>query len=216
MLYVVVFITGFLLSGIWFALNMLLSLKAKNSKQLLMFSPLLSAVVPAVMIWLLMGDHPFHFEKLADHKVWIAAAVTLAAVCTVVLAGPRNRKADTSAELAEICMEAACMEIPQRAMMQTFILWLLLKWNLNPLSCILINAFIWCGDIIFQAVVIQKQVSVKKLLFEILSSFLFSLGIGYVFHTARCIILPMALHAAERFITNYRRKTSAVGGSYED
>ena len=105
MLYVVVFITGFLLSGIWFALNMLLSLKAKNSKLLLMFSPLLSAVVPAVMIWLLMGDHPFHFEKLADHKVWIAAAVTLAAVCTVVLAGPRNRKADTSAELARLAKE---------------------------------------------------------------------------------------------------------------
>ena len=70
---------------------------------------------------------------------------------------------------------------------------MLLKWNLNLLSCILINALIWCGDIIFQAVVIQKQVSVKKLLIEVISSFVFSIGIGYVFYAARCIILPLSL-----------------------
>ena len=95
--------------------------------------------------------------------------------------GSRTKEAYKPTELIGMCIEAACMEIPQRAMMQAIVLWLLLKWNLNLLSCILINALIWCGDIIFQAVVIQKQVSVKKLLIEVISSFVFSIGIGLCF-----------------------------------
>lgn len=167
-----------------------------------MFSPLLTAIIPTIVIWVLMGDYPFHFEKLIDYKVWGIAAVTLVATCAIVMFGTRTKEAYKPTELMEMCIEAACMEIPQRAMMQTVILWLLLKWNLNPLSCILINALIWCVDIIFQAVVIQKQVSVKKLLIEVISSFVFSIGIGYVFFAAKCIILPMALHLLERFVTN--------------
>ena len=173
-----------------------------------MFSPLLTAIIPTIIIWLLMGDYPFHFEKLIDYKVWVIAAVTLVATCAMVMFGSRTKEAYKPTELIGMCIEAACMEIPQRAMMQAIVLWLLLKWNLNLLSCILINALIWCGDIIFQAVVIQKQVSVKKLLIEVISSFVFSIGIGYVFYAARCIILPMALHSLERFVTNYHRKAN--------
>lgn len=174
-----------------------------------MFSPLLTAIIPAIIIWLLLGDHPFHFEKLIDYKVWVIAAVTLAATCVIMMFRSRTKEAYKPTELMEMCIEAACMEIPQRAMMQAIVLWLLLKWNLNPLNCILINALIWCGDIIFQAVVIQKQVTIKKLLIEVISSFVFSVGIGYAFYTVRCIILPMALHSLERLLTNYHRKASS-------
>lgn len=181
MLYPIVFIIGFLLSGIWFSFHIYVSQKLKNTKKALMFSPLLTAIIPTIIIWLLMGDYPFHFEKLIDYKVWVIAAVTLVATCAMVMFGSRTKEAYKPTELIGMCIEAACMEIPQRAMMQAIVLWLLLKWNLNLLSCILINALIWCGDIIFQAVVIQKQVSVKKPLIEVISSFVFSIGIGYVF-----------------------------------
>lgn len=208
MLYPIVFIIGFLLSGIWFSFHIYVSQKLKNTKKALMFSPLLTAIIPTIIIWLLMGDYLFHFEKLIDYKVWVIAAVTLVATCAMVMFGSRTKEAYKPTELIGMCIEAACMEIPQRAMMQAIVLWLLLKWNLNLLSCILINALIWCGDIIFQAVVIQKQVSVKKPLIEVISSFVFSIGIGYVFYAARCIILPMALHSLERFVTNYHRKAN--------
>jgi hypothetical protein len=213
MLYPVIFIIGFLLSGIWFAINMFLSVKLRNKKNLLMFSPMFSAIIPAIIIWLLMGDHPFHFEKLfADREfadfTCVLTAFTLLTTCALVFCESQSKGTENLSELTEMCMEAACMEIPQRAMMQTFILWLLLKWNLNPLACILINALVWCGDILFQAVIIQKHIAVKKLVFEILSSFLFSLGIGFVFHATKCIILPMVMHALERFITNYNRNES--------
>lgn len=207
MLYPIVFIIGFLLSGIWFSLHIYVLQKITNTKKAFMFSPLLTAIIPTIIIWLLMGDHPFHFEKLIDYKVWVIAAVTLVVTCVIVMFRSRTKEVYKTTELMEMCMEAACMEIPQRAMMQAVVLWLLLKWNLNPQSCILINALIWCGDIIFQAAVIQKHVCVKKLLTEVISSFVFSIGIGYVFYVTRCIILPMALHSAERFVTNYHRGT---------
>lgn len=208
MLYPVIFIIGFLLSGIWFAINMFLSVKLRNKKNLLMFSPMFSAIIPAIIIWLVMGDHPFHFEKLFNDTIWIIAVSTLLATCALVFCKSQSKGTESRSGLTEMCVEAACMEIPQRAMMQAFILWLLLKWNLNPIACILINAFIWCGDILFQVVIIQKHISVRKLIFEILSSFLFSLGIGYVFYATKCIILPMVMHALERFITNYNRNES--------
>ena len=92
------------------------------------------------------------------------------------------------------------MEIPQRAMMQAFVFWLLTKWSLAPAACVLINALIWCADILFQAFVIQKKPAIKPLVLEMFASFVFSLGIGYVFYAADCILLPVAAHAAERFL----------------
>jgi len=209
MLYFAGFIIGFLLSGIWIAINIFLSQRLKNSEKALMFTPLLSAIIPTIIIWLLIGDYPLHFEKIIDFKVWIIAAVTLAATCVITMFRSRTKAAFAPTELMKMCVEAACMEIPQRAMMQTLVLWLLLKWNVNPLCCIPINALIWCAGILFQAFVIQKQVVIKDLIIELVSSFVFSIGIGYGFYTTRCIFLPMIMHALERFVTNYNRKTDS-------
>ena len=56
MLYPIVFIIGFLLSGIWFSFHIYVSQKLKNTKKALMFSPLLTAIIPTIIIWLLIGD----------------------------------------------------------------------------------------------------------------------------------------------------------------
>ena len=86
-----------------------------------MFSPLLTAIIPTIIIWLLMGDYPFHFEKLIDYKVWVIAAVTLVATCAMVMFGSRTKEAYKPTELIGMCIEAACMEIPQRPMMQAMV-----------------------------------------------------------------------------------------------
>ena len=56
MLYPIVFIIGFLLSGIWFSFHIYVSQKLKNTHKELMFSPLLTAIIPTIIIWLLIGD----------------------------------------------------------------------------------------------------------------------------------------------------------------
>lgn len=58
-----------------------------------MFSPLITAIIPTIIIWLLMGDYPFHFEKLIDYKVWVIAAVTFVATCAMVMFGSRTKEA---------------------------------------------------------------------------------------------------------------------------
>ena len=52
MLYPIVFIIGFLLSGIWFSFHIYVSQKLKNTKKALMFT----AIIPTIIIWLLIGD----------------------------------------------------------------------------------------------------------------------------------------------------------------
>ena len=57
-----------------------------------------------------------------------------------------------------------------------------------------------CGHPLVQAFV-SKQKNFKHLFFEVLSSFVFSMGIGYVFYSSECLVIPMLAHAAERFVT---------------
>ena len=212
MLYFVVFIIGFLISGIWLAFGLLLDRILKTYKTQ-MFKPLLSALIPTIVIWLLIGDHPFHLERLNDWRVWVIAAVTTVATVAIELMTPQddcsNTKRNWKADFLVNGIDGACMEIPQRAMMQAFILWLLTKWHLNPVFCILITALIWCAGILFQAFVIVKKPAIKPLIIELAASFVFSVGIGYVFYTTSCILLPMAAHASERILqvlNDYRKQ----------
>lgn len=93
------------------------------------------------------------------------------------------------------------MEILQRVMMQTFVCGLLLKWGLKPVWGILITALIWCADQFVTVIFFSREKEWKKTLIENLSSFVFSIGIGYVFFGSACFVLPMLAHAAERFVT---------------
>ncbi len=65
MLYPIVFIIGFLLSGIWFSFHIYVSQKLKNTKKALMFSPLLTAIIPTIIIWLLIGKEGIDVFALA-------------------------------------------------------------------------------------------------------------------------------------------------------
>lgn len=43
-------------------------------------------------------------------------------------------------------------------------------------------------------------------IFESISSFVFSIGIGYVFMESGCFVIPMVAHAAERFVSGLFEK----------
>ena len=102
--------------------------------------------------------------------------------------------------LAPLYIEAACMEIPQRVMMQTFVCGILSMQKLNTLWSIFITALIWCASILVQAFV-SKQKNFKHLFLEVFASFVFSMGIGYVFYSSECLVIPMLAHVTERVVT---------------
>lgn len=197
-------VLGFLLSGVWFGCHILLQqlLVKKKWDKCLMFSPLFSALIPTVVIGVVFKSHPFHFHALLEWKYWLIAILTVCVTSLVIEFGTKREKIKES--LYRYCIEAAMMEIPQRVMMQTFVCALLTMWGKEAMWGIVINGCIWCLDIIVQALIFKTN-NYKELVIEIIASFIFSLGIGYVFFETACLLIPMLSHAAERYVTNKLR-----------
>ena len=197
---VTAFLLGFCLSGLWFGLHTLLRprLEAAASGKLEPLAPLLSAALPIVLICLASKSHPFHLSALADGRLWLLALAAVLLTCLVKrLLCPAAEPSESG--LAARCLEAACMEFPQRAMMQTFLCWYLSLLGLEPVWSIALCGGVWCLSIAVQAAIFQQR-RLRALLGDLLASFVFSLGIGYVYFRSECLLLPMLAHALKRSI----------------
>lgn len=201
-MYILVFIIGFLLSGAWFGCLLFINAYIRKKELLFLnkYAPFISALLPTVIISVLLKEHPFHFSSILNFRLWCIAFFTVGATCLIILIGKKERPLDDDGSLAAKCIEASMMEIPQRIMMQTFCCGLLVLFKMQAHYGIIINALIWCADIIFQAVML-KQRNYTILFIELLASFIFSLGIGYVFFVSNCFVIPMLSHASERYVT---------------
>ena len=193
MFYIFTGLLGFLLSGIWYATNIfLLNIFAnKGWKVAGHFSPLLASLLPLAAISLYRGYLPLNLHMLFNYQLWAIVVATLIITCLVI----RLKKTchHNKYKLLGLCMEAASIEIAQRLMMQTFVMLLLDHWKCLTIWCVLINALIWCLDILVQPVLLRQPVK-KGILIELIASFIFSMGIGYVFYSSA--------HIAERMISN--------------
>ena len=200
MCYLVAFLLGFCLSGLWFGCHTLLrpKLEALAHGALEPLSPLLSAALPTVLICIAAKTHPFHFSALMDVRLWLLAFMTVLLTCLVKRLLCPLQTAPASG-LVSRCLEAACMEFPQRAMMQTFLCWYLARRGAEPVWGIVLCGSVWCLSIIVQAVILRQH-GLRALLGDLLASFVFSLGIGFVFFRSECLLLPMLAHTLERYI----------------
>ena len=179
---VTVFLLGFTLSGVWIALNTFL--------------------YGANIIYLITKDHPFHFERLADIKIWAVAAIATVISSAIVLITRSDKRKISGKELSLQCFAGALMEVPQRAMMMPFVIMLLNKRGINPVQSVVITALIWLAGMIFQSALMTKNFGIKAIVSEMLPSLVFSLGIGYAFYVSGCIFVPMAFHVLERVLSN--------------
>ena len=200
MRYLIAFLLGFCLSGLWFGCHTLLrpKLEAVAHGALEPLSPLLSAALPTVPICIAARTHPFHLSALADGRLWLLALAAVLLTCLVKRLLCPSQAASTSG-LAARCLEAACMEFPQRAMMQTFLCWYLVHSSAEPVWGIVLCGGVWCLSILVQAVILRQH-GLRALLGDLLASFVFSLGIGFVYFRTECLLLPMLAHALERYI----------------
>ena len=155
------------------------------------------SIIPTIIIGICFYSHPFHFISIFNWKLWLLAIATVIVTSLIIML---KHEPHEDVPLAPLCIEAACMEIPQRVMMQTFVCGILSMQKLNTLWSIFITALIWCAGILVQAFV-SKQKNFKHLFLEVFASFVFSMGIGYVFYSSECLVIPMLAHAAERFVT---------------
>lgn len=84
--------------------------------------------------------------------------------------------------------------------MQTLAMGLLQNFGLKEAACIPINACVFVADIFFESI-FDRERSLKNTLVEAFASFVFSMGIGYVFYVSGCFAIPMLAHATERVIS---------------
>lgn len=211
--YLLVFMMGFLLSGIWFGCHIFVQKWFVKGKMagIEMFLPLISAFVPTGIVFATAGKAALHTGLSGNWMVWgITAGITVGITCLIkIRLGHIEQNHRPEYNLFLKCVEAACMEIPQRVMMQTF-LCLLLLWKGLPLMMgIILNAGVWGLSIIVQAVLL-KQHDWYEISIDVLASIVFSLGSGYVYFTSEIIVIPMIMHALERFIVT---KAAERGGN---
>lgn len=195
MRYAISFLLGFCLSGLWFGCHTLLRPKLEPFAHgaLELFSPLLSAALSTVLVCIAAKTHPFHFSALADGRLWLITFVTVLLTCLVKRVSCPQQPVPTSG-LAARCLEAACMEFPQRAMVQTFLCWYLTRRGADPVWGIVLCGGVWCLSIAVQAAIFLEH-GLRALLGDLLASFVFSLGIGLIYFRSECLLLPMLAHA---------------------
>lgn len=190
---------GFALSGILFGITIVLSnTRAKAVGQFLM--PIIS-IIPVIILLIITRRNIFNLYNLFDGISWVILIITNTIVIMLITLNSSNLLLSRKAIFVN-GLEGLMMEIPQRILMQNFIFSLLSYWKINnsDIWCILINANIWCLGILVQALIMKRNLH-KALFTEILSSFIFSIGIGYVFMRTELILLPMIAHFAERIIS---------------
>ncbi|EOT23456.1 hypothetical protein C805_03117 [Eubacterium sp. 14-2] len=192
---------GFALSGLWFAsfqfLGRYMAKKDKNSEISRCLLPLFAALAPAVLILYWKGSWSLHIHSLKNLGWWGITLLTTGVVCMLISFRQKKQASCTRRELLFRCVEAGMMEIPMRLMMQNFVCLLLNLWKEDILYGIIINGLIWCFSVLVQEAITKQY---EGIIIDLAASFVFSLGIGYVYLESECIIFAVTAHMLERFI----------------
>ena len=74
-------------------------------------------------------------------------------------------------------------------------------FNYQLWAIVFVTLIITCLDILVQPVLLRQPVK-KEILIELIASFIFSIGIGYVFFSSGCFLFGVLAHIAERMISS--------------
>jgi heme/copper-type cytochrome/quinol oxidase subunit 4 len=212
----ITYLLGFTLSVLLFALSFVASNKIKKEKLKYVFPFLMPivAIVPTLIVLtkIDMKDRVFNISAITDGVCWSVLLITVLVVAFLISMKSKRTKM-TSKEILANGLSGMTMEIPQRLLMQTLLYMLLKLWEVSNAGFLsyLLNAFVWCTGIIVQAL-LDREAFNKDLFLDVFASFLFSIGIGYVFMRSGLIILPLIAHFMERIVSktiiNYRISTA--------
>lgn len=129
-------------------------------------------------------------------------AIATVVITSAIIARKKSTGYKNGKELLLWGLDGLLMEIPQRLMMQSFIYGILSSEGIPSLSLytVLATALVWCLGILAQALLSKERFN-NDLLIDIISSFVFSLGIGYVYQKTGLIVVSMIAHFCERILS---------------
>ena len=228
MMYVLVGVIALALWALYYFLSKLTDKYiVKDNKTLYYISPLIASFIPAlvvVIIQIVKGDIVFSLNELLDLEYWgiILLAVVISSTLTIVFS-PSPNKVEPM-ELSMRCVHGGLMEIPERVMIQGFVLLIMEAFNANQpnhgyivqeKNCVLIASIVICLGIVIEAL-IKKDKNYKALVVKVLSSLIFSLLVGHVYYFSQgCIIYCIVGHMLERFISNIFYIRKKITDSYD-
>jgi hypothetical protein len=196
---------GFLLSGAWFGLYFIIGVMIQKFKipWLSYLNKLLASLIPVFFIASTMGVYPIQIRGLQNIRVYVIAIVTIV-ITTAIITSKKEIKHKKSKNILIWGLDGLLMEIPQRLMMQSFVYGILKLLGVSSLDLytIIATGLIWCMGIVMQTFLLKKQFD-ENVIFDILSSLVFSLGIGYVYQQTGLIIISMIAHFCERILSCY-------------
>lgn len=207
MIYIILtLVSGILLSGVWYGFNFLIQICLEKSKVKFLerYSVIAASVIPLIFILKYNRLELWNYHSLTDWKNWMILAVTVL-LSAIVISINQVAEIPRGKELLLYALDGVCMEIPQRMMMQTFSSILLMHWGLNSYLAIPVTAFVWCTSICIQCLICKLKFD-RKIVIEIVASFLFSMGAGLLLLKSGFIGLPMAGHFLERILSTIIRK----------
>lgn len=196
---------GFLLSGIWFGLCLAIGILTQKAKKswLSYLDTALASTIPILLISITMGLYPFQPSGIRDIKIYTTAFITVF-ITIVIITHKKTAKSRRGKDLLLWGIDGMLMEIPQRLMMQSFVYGILKLLGVLSLTLytVIATALIWCLAIGMQTLLSKKAFG-KDVFIDILASFVFSLGIGYVYHQTGFIAISMIAHFSERIVSCY-------------
>ncbi len=202
--FIISIVLGFLLSGIWFGFCFIIGALISKLKilWLLYLNSVLGSIIPTLFIAATMGLYPIQINGMQNKRVYFAAIVTVV-ITTAVITRKKSKKCRKGKDLLIWGLDGILMEIPQRLMMQSFVYGILKLLGVSSINfyTIIATALIWCMGIGMQTVLAKKPLD-GDLFFDILSSFIFSLGIGYVYQQTGLIVITMMAHFSERVLSS--------------
>lgn len=198
-------ILGFLFSGVWFGLCFIMGVLMQKFKipWLSYLNTLLASIIPIFFIVSTVGIYPIQIGGIQNIRVYTIAIVTIV-ITTAIITQKKLIKRKTGKEMLIWGLDGLLMEIPQRLMMQSFVYGILKLLGVSSLNLytIIATAFIWCMGILMQTFLLKGQFD-EDVIFDILSSLVFSLGIGYVYQQTGLIVISMMAHFCERILSCY-------------
>lgn len=194
---------GFLLSGVWFGLCFIIGVLIQKFKILWLsyLNKLLASLIPIFFIASTVGIYPIQIREIQNINVYIIAIVTIV-ITTAIITRKKSIKHKKGKDMLIWGLDGLLMEIPQRLMMQSFVYGILKLLGVSSLNfyTIIATGLIWCMGIVMQTFLFKKQFD-ENVIFDILSSLVFSLGIGYVYQQTGLIVISMIAHFCERILS---------------
>lgn len=198
-------ILGFLLSGVWFGLCFIIGVLIQKFKiqWLSYLNKLVASIIPIIFVASTVGIYPIQIDGLQNIKVYIIAIVTIL-ITTAIITKKKSTRHKKGKDLLIWGLDGLLMEIPQRLMMQSFVYGILKLLGVSSLKLytIIATGLIWCMGIVMQTFLFKKQFD-ENVIFDIISSLVFSLGIGYVYQQTGLIVISMIAHFCERILSCY-------------